>query len=124
MRESRLWGLHLLAGAALVVLLSLHMGLMHYTTLLGLFGAVSEPVIGFASVAKRGRDAWWSVAYVLLLGFALYHGLYGLRGILREVWESGRAVRMIDAVVVAVGVVVFIYGTAVAIMATRLAGAN
>lgn len=119
MRESRLWIVHLGAGAALVVLLGVHMAIMHYETILGFFAGTHEPVLGFAAVLARDRSLVMRTLYVLLLGAALYHGLYGARGILREVWHSARAGRVIDAAVVIVGLGVFIYGVTVIVLAGR-----
>ncbi|MDR7545200.1 MAG: hypothetical protein QN120_13225 [Armatimonadota bacterium] len=121
MRESRLWALHLLAGAALLVLLGIHMAIMHYDVVLQFLGAAHEPVLTFGAVLARDRDAVMRVLYVLLLGCALYHGLYGLRGILREIWPSERAGRAVAAAVVIVGLVVFVYGVAVVAEAGRRA---
>jgi succinate dehydrogenase / fumarate reductase membrane anchor subunit len=122
-RESRLWAAHLLAGAALVVLLGIHMAIMHYGAILGVFTGAHEPVLGFAAVVARDRSAFMRALYVLLLGAALYHGLYGARGILREVWHSARAGRVIDAVAVIVGLGVFVYGVVVIVLAGRHAAA-
>lgn len=121
MRESRLWALHLLAGAALLVLLGIHMAIMHYDVILGFLGTAHEPVLAFTAVLARDRDAVMRVLYVLLLGCALYHGLYGLRGVLREIWPSERAGRAVAAAVVIVGLVVFVYGVAVVAEAGRRA---
>ena len=122
MRESRLWGLHLISGAALVVLLGLHMTLMHYQAVIGWLGGGHDDVLAFASVVVRDRTAVMRVIYVLLLGFALYHGLYGARGILQEIWDSPRAARLITTLVVVLGLVVFIYGVTVVVQAGRHAG--
>lgn len=123
MRESKLWALHLFSGASLLVLLGIHMGVQHYPKILSWLGWADENVREFASVAARGASAGWAVLYVLLLAFALYHGLYGLRRILHEVWYSPRATRTIDALVVALGLVVFVYGLVAALQATRMGGA-
>ncbi len=120
MRESRLWALHLICGAGLLVLLGLHMGVMHYASILAAFGWIREPVMSFSAVAERGRGTAWAAVYILLLGFALYHGLYGLRGVLGEIWGSPRAVRFINTGVVLFGLVVLVYGVAVAVQAARL----
>jgi succinate dehydrogenase hydrophobic anchor subunit len=121
-RESRLWALHLLSGAALLVLLALHMGLMHYESIWHVLGWMRAPVLGFASVAARDRDAVMRTLYVLLLGFALYHGLYGARGILQEVWTTRRAAQVINIAMIAIGVAGFVYGAAVIWLAGRAAG--
>jgi succinate dehydrogenase / fumarate reductase membrane anchor subunit len=113
--------LHLLAGAALLVLLGIHMAIMHYDVVLRIFGAAHEPVLTFAAVLARDRDAVMRAVYVLLLVCALYHGLYGLRGVLREIWPSQRAGRAVTAAVIALGLVVFVYGVAVVAEAGRRA---
>ncbi|HEY8425678.1 MAG TPA: hypothetical protein VIK73_06670 [Limnochordales bacterium] len=124
MRESKLWALHLFSGAALVVLLGVHMVVQHYPTILGWLGWVEGDVRSFASVAARSTSAGWSVIYVLLLGFALYHGLYGLRRILHEIWYSPAATRVVDAVVVVFGLAIFVYGLVAVFQAIPLGGAS
>jgi len=121
-RESRLWSLHLISACALIVLLGLHMMIMHYESVLRWLGATGGPALAFASVVARDRDAVMRALYALLLGFALYHGLYGARGILREVWSSPRAARLIDGASAVFGVAVFIYGVVVIVWAGRHAG--
>jgi succinate dehydrogenase / fumarate reductase membrane anchor subunit len=118
-RESRLWALHLVSAVALLALLGMHMTIMHYESILKAFGAAGGPVLGFVSVLARDRSTIMRTLYALLLGFALYHGLYGTRGILREVWSSERAARVINAAVVILGLAVFVYGVAVIALAGR-----
>lgn len=122
MRESRLWSLHMLSAVALLVLLFLHMGLMHYSAILERVGLAVAPVMGYAAVVARDRGVTMKVIYALLLGFALYHGLYGARGVLREVWPSPRAGRAVDVGAVLFGLLVFGYGLAVLVLAGRPAG--
>lgn len=122
MRESRLWALHLFSGAALVVLLGVHMAVQHYPRVASWLGWAGENVRSYPSVAARGASSGWVLLYVLLLGFAVYHGMYGLRRILHEVWQSPGAMRAVDVAVVALGVVVLVYGVVTAI-AARMGGA-
>ncbi|MDR7418519.1 MAG: hypothetical protein QN178_06380 [Armatimonadota bacterium] len=119
MRESRLWGLHLLSGAALIALLGLHMALMHYQAIIAWLGGGYQEVLAFASVAARDRSPAMRVVYVLLLGAALYHGLYGARGVLQEIWSTPRAARVISVALLAFGLVVLVYGVAVIVTAGR-----
>jgi succinate dehydrogenase / fumarate reductase membrane anchor subunit len=109
----------LISGAALIALLGLHMTVMHYQAIIGWLGGGHEDALAFASVVVRDRAATMRAIYLLLLGFALYHGLYGARGILQEIWYSPRAARVINAAVVVFGLVVFIYGVAVIVLAGR-----
>jgi succinate dehydrogenase / fumarate reductase membrane anchor subunit len=114
-----LWGLHLFSGAVLLALLGMHMTIMHYESILRVFGGAHGPVLAFSNVLARDRSAIMRALYILLLGFALYHGLYGARGVLQEVWDSPRAARLINATVVIFGVVVFVYGVTVIVQAGR-----
>lgn len=111
MRESRFWLLHLLSGAALAVLLGLHLAVMHLDGLLG----DGEP-ISFASVAARGESAAWRVFYLVFLAVALYHGFYGLRGVLLEAFREG-AGRAITTALVLVGAAAFLFGSYVILAA-------
>jgi len=113
-RESTLWTWHLIAGAAILVLLGIHMFIMH---LGDFFGIVQGDVLGWASVIERSKEVAFVVIYVLLLGAALYHGLYGLRTIIFELNIPERAERVISVLFVLGGVALFIigvYGTFVA----------
>ena len=107
-RESTLWTWHLLAGAVIFVLLGLHMFIMHLS---GLGNGGGEDVISYSSVMERSRDVAYVVVYVLLLGVALYHGLYGLRKIIFELTISEGAERVISVLIVLAGVGLFVIGT-------------
>ncbi|HEV2280756.1 MAG TPA: hypothetical protein VGX75_00010 [bacterium] len=110
MTERGWWFLSLVAGVALVALLGAHMAVQHYGAALRALGWIQgPPARSFAAVTARGRILGWAVLYGLLLLFALYHGLYGLRGILLEVWP--RAARVITAVLVIAGIAMAVFGT-------------
>ena len=84
MRDQRLWTWHVLAGLVIFVLLGLHMAIMHLDTLLGWFNPAGMKPIAWDSVVQRARMGFFAVTYIVLLGAALFHGLYGLRNILFE----------------------------------------
>jgi len=110
------WLLSLLAGVALVALLGVHMVVQHFDAVLRALGwTQGPPVRSFAAVAARSRSVAWGVGYGLLLLFALYHGLYGLRGILLEVWP--RAARPLTALVIAGGAAVALFGVVTVVRA-------
>ena len=86
MRDQKLWTWHLAAGVVILFLLGLHMTVMHLNVtipLKGLNPAGGHP-IDWANVVARGKSAAFMLTYVILLGAALFHGLYGLRNILFE----------------------------------------
>jgi succinate dehydrogenase hydrophobic anchor subunit len=107
-RESTLWTWHIIAGAMILVLLGIHMFIMH---LGDFFAMVEGDVLSYPSVMQRSKDLVFVVIYVLLLGAALYHGLYGLRTIIFELNISETAERVISALIVLAGVGLFIIGT-------------
>src|SRR5512135_806025 len=107
MRDQKLWAWHLVAGAVILVFLGVHMLTMHMEGVIkiGSLNPATTPYTGpgaapqarsaepgetdirpinWANVQKRGIRTLYMVSYILLLGAALFHGLYGLRNILFE----------------------------------------
>jgi len=115
MRESTLWVLHIFAGAIILVLLGLHMFIMHLDEVLGVLGiGYSEPIAS-ESVFARSEQAFFMVTYILLLGAALYHGLYGFRNMLFELTLPKAAETFINWSFTLVGLGLFAFGTYAAI---------
>jgi succinate dehydrogenase / fumarate reductase membrane anchor subunit len=114
MRESRWWMLSLGAAALMIVLLTLHMGLMHLGGLLKALGADPGDVRSFAAVMERGRDLGQMVFYLLFLGAALYHGMYGLRSVLLEIIPP-RGLPLLTGLTAALGLAAFAYGAYVTV---------
>ena len=120
MRESTAWYLFLLAGLVIFVLLSIHMAIMHLDSILLALGAGYEDVLKFESVFARGKQTFFMVMYIVLLGAALFHGLYGLRTILFELNLKKGLQRVITVVFLIAGIGLFIYGTYAAIAAYQM----
>jgi succinate dehydrogenase / fumarate reductase membrane anchor subunit len=115
MRESTLWRWHMLAGAVVFFLLGLHMVIMHLDDILLAIGVGHGKAIDATIVFERSQQAFFMLTYIILLGAALYHGLYGMRNILFELtlkkgWET-----IINWIFIVVGLGLFIYGTYAAI---------
>ncbi len=108
MRETRLWLLSLLCTTVLIVLLGMHFALMHYSPVF--YGEGVEEVRSFGALLERGRQTAFLVIYILLLATALYHGLYGLRGILLELPLARAWGRLVSAGLLIIGLVFFAYG--------------
>jgi succinate dehydrogenase / fumarate reductase membrane anchor subunit len=117
MKESSKWTLHVGAGVLILVLLGLHMLTMHMQTALEWVGLGTERVTSFESVAERGKQVSYMVIYILLLGAALYHGLYGLRNIALEVLPGRGAEKAVGGLLTVVGLAFFVLGTYAAITA-------
>jgi succinate dehydrogenase hydrophobic anchor subunit len=112
-RDQSLWTWHVAAGAVILVLLGLHMTIMHLDTLLPLAASTpqgGEP-IDWANVVERAKSAFFLVTYVLLLGTALFHGLYGLRNILFELNPATGTKKTLTGLFLVAGIVLFAIGT-------------
>jgi succinate dehydrogenase hydrophobic anchor subunit len=109
MRESTLWLMHLAAGGVMLAVLGIHFGVMH---LGGLLGYAPGEALTFTSVEARSGQLFYVVVYLVLLGVALYHGLYGLRSILFELSAIGHKLRRsINLLLVVAGWGFFFYGS-------------
>jgi len=116
MRESSLWFWHIIAGAVIFVFLGLHMFIMHLESILGFLGlGYGGDVTSAQSVFMRSQQGFYMVTYIILLGAALYHGLYGFRNILFELTLSRPLEKIINWSFVLGGLALFVYGTYVAV---------
>ena len=115
MRESKLWFWHIITAVIILILLGLHMGIMHLGALLSAVGIGWGDPVRSAAVFHRSRQLIYMVTYILLLGTALFHGLYGLRSMLFELSLSKAMERAIGSVCSITGVILFIYGSYVAV---------
>lgn len=122
MRESKLWFWHILSAAVILVLLGVHMGTMHMGALLNLVGIGSHDPVQSLDVFHRSQQLIYMVTYILLLGAALFHGLYGLRSMLFELSLSKGLEKAIGSVCAIAGVFLFIYGSYVAVMVFQMKG--
>ena len=114
MRESRLWFWHILSAVVILVLLGVHMGTMHLSAILQFVGIGSGDAVKSAEVFHRSQQFIYMVTYILLLGAALFHGLYGLRSMLFELSLSKAMEKAIGSVCALAGISLFIYGSYVA----------
>ena len=114
MRDQRLWTWHVGAGVVILVFLGLHMAIMHIDTVLGLFNRPGTEAIDWSNVVDRAQSAFFMVTYVVLLGAALFHGLYGLRNILFELNPGAGLKKGLSVLLTVVGVGLFGLGTWVA----------
>lgn len=122
MRESRLWFWHILSAVVILVLLGVHMGTMHLGALTSAVGIGSHDPVRSADVFHRSQQLIYMVTYILLLGAALFHGLYGLRSMLFELSLSRGMEKAIGSVCAIAGIVLFIYGSYVAVMVFQMKG--
>ena len=103
MRETKYWTWHMAAGVIILFLLGLHMLIMHVGGITHLFAAHGGEATSRENSLDRDGSLFFLTTYILLLGVALYHGLYGLRTILFELTLK-------PAVEKAVGIVLLMAG--------------
>ena len=111
MRDQRLWTWHVLAGLVILVFLGLHMVIMHLDVLVGIFNPADPHPVAWANVVARAKLGFFTVTYMVLLGAALFHGLYGLRNILFELGPGNGVKKSLNVVLAVGGVALFAYGS-------------
>jgi succinate dehydrogenase hydrophobic anchor subunit len=124
MRDQTLWTWHLIAAALIGVLLGMHMGIMHLNEILGWFNRPESRPVDWENVVMRAKMVGFAISYVLLLGAALYHGLYGLRNILFELNPGHGAKKAISGIILVAGLALFVFGTWTAIASYQHAAAG
>lgn len=121
MRETKYWTWHMAAGVALLLLLGLHMVIMHLGGLVHWFAPYGEEAVSLKNSLFRDGNLFFTTTYVLLLGIALYHGLYGLRTMLFELTLKPHAEKAITTGLLVVGLGLFCLGTWAAVTAHSIA---
>ena len=104
--RARLHLIFILSGAMIGILLGIHIVVLHFDTILG----TAEPTGWISMITRSGQGAWVGL-YIALLAFALYHALYGLRGIILEVTTSAKAGRILTWCFAIIGLAAFAWGT-------------
>ena len=121
MRETKYWTWHMAAGVVIFFLLGLHMLIMHTGGITGWFSPNDGVSVSRENSLARDGMPFFTVTYILLLGVALYHGLYGLRTILFELTLKPALEKAISVILLIVGLGLFGLGTWAAIGARALA---
>ena len=124
MRETKYWTWHMAAGVVILFLLGLHMLIMHIGGLTHVFvHYAGEEPISKTNILFRDGMLFFTVTYIILLGAALYHGLYGLRTILFELTLKPTTEKADSVVLLVLGLALFGLGTWAAV-ATHLIAAR
>ena len=121
MRETKFWTWHMAAGVVIALLLGQHMIIMHVGGITHLFAPFGGEAVSKANSLFRDGRMFFTVSYILLLGVALYHGLYGLRTILFELTLKPAVEKTISAVLLVLGLGLFGLGTWAAITVHAIA---
>ncbi len=97
-----LWVMQRVTGVFLVVLLFLHVIWLHYVD--------PDSVLTVAGVRLRLQALLFGVTDSLLLGFAVFHGMNGMRSVLYDYVGSGLKRRVISLLLILAGTILFAYG--------------
>lgn len=97
-----LWVMQRITGVFLVVLLFLHVIWLHFVD--------PHSVLTVIGVRMRLQALLFGTTDSLLLGFAVFHGLNGMRGVLYDYVGSPMWRRVISLGLIAAGVALFAYG--------------
>jgi succinate dehydrogenase hydrophobic anchor subunit len=124
MRETKYWTWHMAAGIVIALLLGLHMVIMHVGGITHLYAPFGGEAVSKANSLFRDGRVFFTVTYILLLGVALYHGLYGLRTILFELTLKPAVEKAISVVLLILGLGLFGLGTWAAITVHAIANAG
>ncbi len=111
MRETPYWTWHLIAGVVILVFLGLHLLITHLDNLVGFMNPFGGEAIDWENIVHRAQFGFFMVTYIVLLGAALYHGLYGTRILLLELGLGGGWRRLIAVCFWAIGLALFALGT-------------
>jgi len=84
---------------------------MHFSA--GATAPMHDPAnpLHWQSVLARSKDLIMTIIYTLFVGFGLYHGFYGLFGIFTEINLLKPYRRAVGAILIVLGVVLFLYGS-------------
>jgi succinate dehydrogenase / fumarate reductase membrane anchor subunit len=124
MRETKYWTWHMAAGVAIFFLLGLHMLIMHMGGITHLFASHGGEAISKENSLSRDSALFFTITYILLLGTALYHGLYGLRTMVFELTLKPAAEKAVSLGLLIVGLGMFGLGAWAAIAAHAIARAG
>ncbi|MBM4271396.1 MAG: hypothetical protein FJ139_04460 [Deltaproteobacteria bacterium] len=119
MRETAYWTWFIIAAIVILIFAGLHMVVMHLS-MLGVFNPEGGAVTNWGNVAFRSQNQFLAFTYIILLGAALYHGLYGLRTIVFELGPKKSFQDTFTVLLWIVGLVLFAIGTYAAIAAKSL----
>ncbi len=102
LEASGLWLLKLISGAFIIFFIALHFIVNHLVATGGL--------LSYADVIKYYQNPAIPIIEGLFLIFVIGHSLLGLRGIILDLKISRSSMRIIDTILLIVGIVAVVYG--------------
>jgi succinate dehydrogenase / fumarate reductase membrane anchor subunit len=100
-RSMWLWILQRVSGAALIVLLLIHMAVLHYMD--------PHDAIVISEVKIRLQGLTFMIINNLLLGFVIFHAFNGMRNVVYDYTSDPRKRAAVSAVLVIVAIFLFAF---------------
>ncbi len=97
------WALQRLTAILIGVFIIIHIWVLH-------FASSGGGPITFDSVRDRLSNPWLVTLDVLLLATVIYHSLNGVRAVLLDLGVGVKSHRLMDGILVALGLIAFAYG--------------
>jgi succinate dehydrogenase / fumarate reductase membrane anchor subunit len=104
------WLLQRVTAIGLVVLLPIHIVINHLANISKVEEGVLPGLVVFSDVIERFESPAYWVVDVLLLSFALYHGLNGVRNVAIDYGLRGVGEKVFTGALSLVGVAAFAFG--------------
>jgi succinate dehydrogenase hydrophobic anchor subunit len=107
------WFLQRVSGLGLLVLLPAHIVVAHLFNIAEVEEGALPGLVVFSDVVQRlEQPVYWTID-LLLLGFALYHGLNGVRNVLLDYGLRGVGERVTTGALSLLGIAAFAYGVVI-----------
>ncbi|MGD0766444.1 MAG: hypothetical protein ABR978_09115 [Dehalococcoidia bacterium] len=104
------WLLQRVSAVGLIVLLPIHIVVNHLFNIAEVESGALPGLVVFSDVAARIETPTYWVIDLLLLSFALYHGLNGVRNVAMDYGVRGVGEKALTGVLSVVGLVAFVFG--------------
>jgi succinate dehydrogenase / fumarate reductase, membrane anchor subunit len=107
------WLLQRVTAVGLIVLLPIHIVVGHLFNIAEVEHGDLPGLVVFSNVTERLETPTYWVIDLLLLTFALYHGLNGVRNVLLDYGLRGAGEKVVTGALSVVGIVAFVFGVSV-----------
>jgi succinate dehydrogenase / fumarate reductase membrane anchor subunit len=107
------WLLQRVTAVGLIVLLPIHIVVNHLFNIAEVESGALPGLVVFSDVAERIETPTYWVIDILLLSFALYHGLNGVRNVALDYGLRGAAEKALTGALSVLGLVAFGFGVVV-----------
>lgn len=104
------WLLQRVTAVGLVFLLGIHIVIDHLANIGKVESHALPGLVSFSNVAGRFHTPAYWVVNVLLLSFALYHGLNGVRNVAMDYGLRGAGEKVVTTGLMLIGLIAFVFG--------------